>query len=135
MLFGKHRVKRFTRQLALLLEANVPMIKALELIAYQQPWVRWKMVELVLYQNRNTCWVDLILDVRANMREGEPLSQALSRHKVFDENYLTTIRWAESTGSSHNLHVALRLLADDTTHPSPSLARVAEVYEAGCQSD
>lgn len=104
MFFNQKAVRRFTRQLTMLLEEEVPMLQALELLSLQQRSKRWR--------NR-------VLGIRAAIRRGDTITAAFSRHKVFSKDYQATLVWAERTGSGDDLLIALRLLSDDTTSRFP----------------
>src|SRR3712207_71519 len=105
MLFPGSWSRQFTRQLAFLLEEGVSLFKALELVGVQQ---------------RGRAGRRIVDQIRVELREGAPLSRALSHHpRQFKRHYVETIRWAEGTGSSENLALALRLLAGDTGQRTP----------------
>ena len=96
MLFSQRVVRRFTRQLVLMLEGQTALPAALELMAMQE---------------RNRRWQDVLLDLRRRIGCGETLPQALAHHRSFRRSYVATILWAEKTGSADTLLVALRLLS------------------------
>ena len=83
---GMRDVALFTRQLALLLAAGVPIIKALEGLRDQV----WTSPYL------NVICEDLLCDVH----EGHRLSRALNRHpRVFSETYVSLVRAGEASGT------------------------------------
>lgn len=100
MLFPQRWSRQFSRQLAMLLEEGVSLQEALKLVQIQQ---RGKSGPRILEQ------------LRADLRGGAGFSHVLSAHpRQFKPHYLQTIKWAEASGSSENLALALRLLAGDT---------------------
>src|SRR5687767_13256276 len=105
-MFGKDKpIREFTRQLVMLLESDVPLHTAIELIGYQQTSKRRAraMQEIVRALGR-----------------GEPLSQALKYWgRGFSPGYILTIEWAEKKGRMKDMLIALRLLAGDDTPVRP----------------
>lgn len=88
VLFGRvvtaKRLAVFTRQLATLIEAGMPLLRAVEVLARQEnkPEFRWVLEEIA----------DAI-------RSGGSLSQALERHpRIFDRLYLSMARAGEAGG-------------------------------------
>ena len=106
MFLTDRAVKRFSRQLAMLLEAGLRIDVALKLIEFQHTSGRWRR-SLAIIQQR--------------IRAGETFAQALHSSWPFHRKrgYAETIEWAEETGDPKNLILALRLLSDD---PSPQQA-------------
>jgi len=85
----------FYRQLAILFEANVSPIDSLRILGEQ---------------GRNTIFRNLIFDIEKDVRGGETLSSAMSKHpKVFSPFYVNVVKAGEATGK---LHEVLRYLAD-----------------------
>ncbi|HYP16557.1 MAG TPA: type II secretion system F family protein, partial [Opitutus sp.] len=88
VLFGRvvtaKRLAVFTRQLATLIKAGMPLLRAVEVLARQEnkPEFRWVLEEIA----------DAI-------RSGGSLSQALERHpRIFDRLYLSMARAGEAGG-------------------------------------
>lgn len=85
----------FTRQLALLLESGTDVVTSLELLEAQ---------------TENKALARILHQVVADVRAGQPLSEALSRHKrVFSPLYYRLVAVGEKTGT---LEVVLRRAAD-----------------------
>lgn len=99
-ILSRARVRRvevvaFTRQLATLLKAGIPLAEALGAIFEQLEHPRMKAV---------------VGDVRIKVNEGSSLADALSRHRpVFEETYISMIRAGETAG---NLDQVLMRLAE-----------------------
>jgi len=73
-----------TRQLATLITAGLPLLRALELIAKQE---------------RNLAFKDILTNVAESVAQGNNLSEALQSHpKVFDKLYVNMIRAGEAGG-------------------------------------
>ncbi len=90
----KHLV-RFTRLLATLTEAGLPILRNLRVLADQWPPGRFR---------------DTILDAAEMVEEGQPLSDALAQHpEVFDELFVNMARAGEAGGV---LDQVLNRLAD-----------------------
>ena len=91
----KSEVAGFTRQLATLLKAGIPLAEALTALFEQSESVKFKSV---------------LSDVKTAVNEGTHLADALSKHpKVFDELMVSMIRAGETAG---NLDDVLARLAD-----------------------
>ena len=94
------RVKRqeivvFSRQLAVLFEAQVPLLDALRTLAEQTPNAKFK---------------DIISEVAAEVDAGSPLSDSLAKHpKLFSNFYVSVVRAGEASG---RLNEVLNYLAD-----------------------
>jgi len=74
----------FSRQIATMMKAGVPIVGALEIISSG---------------NKNPKMQKLVNDVRANVESGSSLSEALEKHPVeFDELYRNLVRAGESAG-------------------------------------
>lgn len=85
----------FARQLAVMLNAGVPLIRALRIAIKQAENVRFRAI---------------IADIAADVDGGAKFSQALSRyHKVFDNFFVHLVRAGETTG---RLDKVLVYLAD-----------------------
>ncbi len=90
-------ISEFTRQLATLLKASVPLVDALAAVVEQLENPKLKRV---------------VAQVRTDVNEGAPFWRALSVHdKVFENTYYNMARAGESSG---NLDVVLQRLADFT---------------------
>lgn len=90
-------ISEFTRQLATLLKASVPLVDALAAIVEQVENPKLKRV---------------VAKVRTDVNEGAPFWRALSVHdKVFETTYYNMARAGESSG---NLDVVLQRLAEFT---------------------
>jgi type IV pilus assembly protein PilC len=77
-------VAAFTRQLATLLRAGLPLLRALEVLARQE---------------RNRVWRDVQRNLADSIRSGGMLSDAMARHpRVFDGLYLSMVRAGEAGG-------------------------------------
>jgi len=86
---------RFTRMLATLTEAGLPVLRNLRILADQWPAGRFR---------------DAILDAADMVEEGQPLSEAMGESpEVFDELYLNMVKAGEAGGV---LDVVLERLAD-----------------------
>jgi len=85
----------FYRQLAVLVEANIPLLDALKAIAQQV---------------KNPYLKEILLEIEADVRGGDLLSKALMKHKkVFSDFYISVIKSGEVTGK---LSEVLTYLAD-----------------------
>lgn len=94
---GPRDISEFTRQLATLLKATVPLVEALGAIVEQVENPKLKRV---------------VAQVRTDVNEGAPFWRALSVHdKVFETTYYNMARAGETSG---NLDVVLARLADFT---------------------
>jgi general secretion pathway protein F len=97
-LFGgvnKIEIAAFTRQLATLLQAGIPLARALGTLTDQVKNLRLKTP---------------LSEVRASVNEGIPLADALAKHpKLFDELFISMVRAGELAG---NLDEVLTRLAD-----------------------
>ena len=91
---GARELTLFTRQLAALVHAGMPLVRGLELLARQERDVRWRTV---------------IEGLAGTIRSGGTLADGLARHpRIFDRLYLGMIRAGESGGT---LDVILERLA------------------------
>ena len=85
----------FYRQLAILFEANVSPLDSLKILGDQ---------------SKNSVFRDLIFEIEKDVRGGETLSLAMSKHpKIFSPFYINVVIAGEATGK---LHEVLRYLAD-----------------------
>jgi len=85
----------FTRQFAVVLEAGLPIVKSLEILAEQQ---------------KNAYFKEVLKDIKVKVETGSSLSDALAEYpKVFDNLYVQMVRSGESSG---NLDIVLKRLAD-----------------------
>lgn len=85
----------FSRQLSVLIDAELPLIQSLGLLAEQQ---------------KNRYFSRVINEVKEDVEAGSALNQALRKHpKVFDDLYCNLVASGEQSGS---LDVMLRRLAD-----------------------
>lgn len=84
----------FTRQFAVVLEAGLPIVKSLEVLAEQQ---------------KNPYFKNVIKDIKLKVETGSTLSDAMAEYpKVFDSLYVHMVKSGESSG---NLDVVLKRLA------------------------
>lgn len=85
----------FTRQFAVILEAGLPIVKSLEILADQQ---------------KNPHFKKVIQEIKLKVETGSTLSDALAEYpKIFDNLYVQMVRSGESSG---NLDIVLKRLAD-----------------------
>lgn len=81
---GTKQLAVFTRQLATLLHAGMPLVRGLEVLARQE---------------RNGAWREIMLALAEFIRSGGTLSDALARHpRVFDRLYVSMVRAGEAGG-------------------------------------
>jgi len=74
----------FSRQIAVMMAAGVPMVQGFDIIAGGQTNVRMK---------------DMLLDIKTNIEGGSTLAEAMAKHPVqFDELYRNLVRAGESAG-------------------------------------
>jgi general secretion pathway protein F len=87
-LFGgvkKTEIASFTRQMATLIRAGIPLAEALGALVEQIPNMRLKTA---------------VAEVRANVNEGMALADALAKHpKMFDELFVSMVRAGEVAGN------------------------------------
>jgi type IV pilus assembly protein PilC len=84
----------FTRQFAVVLEAGLPIIKSLEVLAEQQ---------------KNPYFKNVLKDIKVKVETGSILSDAMAEYpKLFDNLYVHMVKSGESSG---NLDVVLKRLA------------------------
>ena len=88
-------VSRFTRQFAVMIEAGLPLVQCLDILASQ---------------STNKIFAKAIADIRDSVSSGSTLAQAMAKHKkIFDELYVNMVEAGEIGGA---LEVILRRLAD-----------------------
>lgn len=88
-------VANFTRQFAVMLEAGLPIVKSLEILAEQQ---------------KNRYFKTVLRDIKYKVETGSSLSEALSNYpKIFSNLYLQMVRSGEASG---NLDEILKRLAE-----------------------
>ncbi len=105
MLFPRRWSRLFTRQLATLLEEGLTPYAALQLIRSQQ---------------RGKGGREILNRTLARLREGDPLSRTLRGYpRQFSREYIAALEWAEETGYSDNLVIALRFLSGDLDRRTP----------------
>ena len=113
-IFQRVKVKELTifyRQLAILFEANVSPLDALKILGDQ---------------TRNSLFRGLIYEVEKDVRGGETLSMAMSKHaKVFSPFYVNVVRAGEATGK---LHEVLKYLADHAEREYNLTAKVKGAF-------
>lgn len=98
---SKAQVAIFTRQLAVLLRAGIPLVEALNALAEQH--------EQQSRRRRADAIQRVLADLRRQVNEGSSLADALGNHpRVFEELYINMIRSGETAG---NLEEVLEQLA------------------------
>src|SRR5258707_4390381 len=86
---GRKKVKAkdltiFTRQLSVMIDAGLPLVQCLEILAQQQ---------------ENKYFQQILLQVRQDVEEGSTLSAAMARHpRVFDQLYSNMVEAGETGG-------------------------------------
>lgn len=74
----------FTRQFSVMIDAGLPLVSCLDILAQQQ---------------NNPFFKDVLIQVRQNVEEGSTLSSALEKHpKVFDQLYTHMVEAGETGG-------------------------------------
>ena len=81
-------IARFTRQLATLLHAGIPLLQAFDALDRGEPSSTLK---------------DMLQDVRAQLEQGSPLHQALQRYAAFDMLYCNLVMAGELSGTLDSL--------------------------------
>ena len=85
----------FSRQLATMVSAGIPLVESIEILAEQAPSIGFRRV---------------LEEVSTEVRAGKDLSQALSQHpKVFPDLYINMVRAGEASGQ---LDIVLSRLAE-----------------------
>jgi len=88
-------ISRFTRQFAVMIEAGLPLVQCLDILATQSP---------------NKVFGKTIADVRDSVSSGSTLANALAKHKkIFDDLYVNMVEAGEIGGA---LETILKRLAD-----------------------
>lgn len=87
-LFKKVAVSKFTRTLSTLVRSGVPILGALEIVSKT---AGNKVIE------------GAVDEIRASVREGESISEPLSRHKVFPPMVVRMISVGEETGKLEDM--------------------------------
>ena len=88
-------ISRFTRQFAVMIEAGLPLVQCLDILATQTP---------------NKIFAKKLADVRDSVSSGSTLANALAKHKkVFDELYVNMVEAGEVGGA---LETILKRLAE-----------------------
>jgi len=108
-------ISRFTRQLATMIEAGLPIVQCLTILSEQ---------------STNKHFAKIIADVRDSVSSGNTFAAALSRHRrVFDELYTSMVEAGEIGGA---LETILKRLADyrEKTDALKRKVKVAMVYPA-----
>src|SRR5881392_3951649 len=86
---GRKKVKSkdlaiFTRQFSVMIDAGLPLVQCLDILAQQQP---------------NKYFQQVLSQVRQDVEEGSTLAAAMSRHpKVFDQLYSNMVEAGETGG-------------------------------------
>lgn len=81
--FGLVEIKNFTKQLAIMISAGVPILQCLE----------------ILYKSeKNATLKSIIKEVARDVGEGKTISEALEKHKGFDRLYCSLVKAGETGG-------------------------------------
>lgn len=111
----KAEIATFTRQMATLIRAGIPLAEALGALVEQLANIRLKTA---------------VSEVRTNVNEGMSLADAMAKHpKLFDELYVSMVRAGEVAG---NLDEVLTRLADflESAQKLKSKVQSAMIYPA-----
>ena len=81
--FGRVELTRFTRQLAILINAGVPIMECLEILHQQES---------------NATLKNSVKAIQVNVEEGKSLFEALSSQKGFDKLYCALVKAGEAAG-------------------------------------
>lgn len=74
----------FTRQFSTMIDAGLPLVQSLEILASQQP---------------NKFFKDVLYQIKSDVEQGSTLSEALKKHpKVFDDLYVSLVAAGEMGG-------------------------------------
>ena len=93
---GRREVVIFSRQLSIMISANVPLVQALHSIAHQTPQANFKFI---------------LNDIANEVDGGAKFSQGLARYpEVFDDLYVNIVRSGETSG---RLETILNYIADE----------------------
>src|SRR5437016_11128045 len=105
MILFKNRARQsVARQLAMLLESDVRLHKAVELVAAQQTRAERQRA---------------LTKVARALREGMDFSRAMNHSQLFRPGDIAVVEWAEEQGGPKDLVVALRLIAGDDMPMKP----------------
>jgi len=98
LLMRKLAIARFTRNLATMVGAGVPILRALDIVA-----------------ETSGNWVvkSAILDIRENVRTGRPIAEAMARHEVFPPMVAQMIAVGEDAGAMETMLVRIADSYDD----------------------
>ena len=107
ILFKNKARQSVARQLAMLLESDVRLHQAVELVAAQQTSAQGQRA---------------LTRVARDLREGADLSRAMNFSQLFRPGDIAVVEWAEEQGGPKDLVVALRLIAGDHTPAKPARA-------------
>ncbi|MDP8265938.1 MAG: type II secretion system F family protein [Candidatus Aceula meridiana] len=103
----------FTRQLANLLKAGIPLLRA---------------IEIIREQTTNSSFLDLLESLQQDIREGRNFSDGLSRHsKVFSMLYVSMVRVGEEGGNLQEILLSLER-HQKAQHEIASKVKTALVY-------
>ncbi|MET0752687.1 MAG: type II secretion system F family protein [Pyrinomonadaceae bacterium] len=81
---GAKELAVFTRQFSVMIDAGLPLVSCIDILAQQQ---------------NNPFFKDVLIQVRQNVEEGSTLSSALEKHpKVFDQLYTHMVEAGETGG-------------------------------------
>ncbi len=107
-------IAQATRQMAILLQAGVPMVDSLNALIDQIDNEKLKRI---------------FSEIRGSVNEGSSLADAMQKHKIFSNIYINMVRAGESSGA---LEVVLERLADFMENQAQLKSKVisAMVYPA-----
>jgi type IV pilus assembly protein PilC len=105
-------IARFTRQLATLLHAGIPLLQAFDALDRGEPHSTLK---------------DMLRDVRSQLEQGSPLYQALQRHAAFDMLYCNLVMAGELSGTLDTLLERIAVHLEKTENLRANL-RSALIY-------
>ncbi len=85
----------FTRLFATMIDAGLPLVQCLEILASQQ---------------KNKIFANVLKDVKANVEQGSTFSESLRKHpKVFDELFVNLVQAGEAGGILDNIMARLSI--------------------------
>ncbi len=88
----------FTRQLTTMIEAGLPLVQSLDILAQQ---------------NENKTFKKMLEDIKVNVESGNTLSKAMEKHpKVFDELFVNMVNAAELSGNLDVIFVRLAVFME-----------------------
>ena len=105
-------IARFTRQLATLLRAGIPLLQAFDALDRGEP---------------DSTLKDMLRDVRTQLEQGSPLHQALQRHAAFDMLYCNLVMAGELSGTLDTLLERIAVHLEKTENLRANL-RSALIY-------